>query len=422
MLPLWRTFSVGEPVRRAELATAMSTELVHDAFGTGVLVEVDVDGELPGTWVRAAVCIVPVAIAGEMIWVASDFPWFEDDPDAVHGPGAATQTLRGLLPTRSPRTLVDLASGSGALGVAIACATGADLVAADLNPRAAALSELTAALNGLALEAQVGDLTDAVTGRHDLIVCNPPFVLDRPADRTMFRDSEDPRGYAGLAHDLVPLLDEDGIGIYLTNWRYGPALPHPLTDLAEDLAALPACDVLVLERAVVTAHDYVRVWTDDDALAGEWEQALLAHRTTHVGTGAVLVRRLPDDEDDEATHVSTSTAYDLSLDGLAGLVTGWLAAQQAARALTSEDRLVAAPYVVEELDDQASVRATGGLALSVTGPAAQVRSTAVATLEALRSPGRLSDVLAAVPALGPSPRTAADLLRTLLRAGLVRLA
>lgn len=420
MLPLWRAFSGGEPVRRAELAAATSAEFVDDALAVGLLTGMDVDGEAPGEWVRATVCVVPVAMAGELIWIASDFPWFEDDPEAVNGPGAATQTLRSLVPPQVVRSVVDLGSGSGALGVAIGAAGDASLVATDLNPRATAFSELTAALNGQSLHTEVGDLTDPVTGRHDLVVCNPPFVLDRPADRTMFRDAEDSRGYAGLAHDIVPILDEDGLGIYLTNWRYGPDLTHPLTELADDLGALPACDVLVLERAVVTAGDYVRVWTDDDNLAEHWEQTLTASGTTHVGTGAVLLRRLPGDEDDEPTHVSVSTAYDADLEALSGLTAAWLAAQQAARELDADQAVVAAAYDLEPAGAQATVRARGGLRLSVNGPEAQVRSTVLATLEALRDPGRLDDVLDAVPSLRPSPRTAMDLLRTLLRAGLVR--
>lgn len=422
MLPLWRAYSVGEPVRSRELSTVASPGFVDDALRTGLLTTVDVDGEAPGDWVRASVCVIPVAVAGELIWVASDFPWFEEDPEAVHGPGAATQTLRSLIPALAWRSVVDLGSGSGALGVALAGGSGAGLLPVDINPRAAALSELTAALNGMTVRAEVGDLVDAITGWHDLVVCNPPFVLDRPVNRTTFRDAADPRAYAGLAHDLVPVLDENGIGAYLTNWRYGPGLPHPLVDLASDLAALPACDVLVLERAVVTAGEYVRLWTEDDELARQWEQTLAGNGTTHVGTGAVLLRRLPDDADDEPAHVAVSTAYDLPLERLGAHVAEWLAAQQAARDYAPDQRIVAAPHAVEQIDGHSTVRATEGLALSVTGPAEQVRSTVLATLERLREPARLDDVLQAVPALRPAWRAAVDLIRTLLRTGLVRLA
>ncbi|WP_153505913.1 methyltransferase [Cumulibacter manganitolerans] len=327
MLPLWTAFSRGEAVAVDRLAAATSAGWVDDALSSGLLVAVDVADGAP--WARAVLCVVPVALAGELVWVASDFPWYADEPMAVDGPGAATGTLRALVPHRTYGRILDLGSGSGALGASLA-APGAAFDAVDLNPRAVALTELTAALNGGTAHATVGDLAQSVgVGRYDLVVCNPPFVLGRPRERTMFRDAEDEHAYAGLAHDIAPLLAESGIGCYLTNWVYGPELPDPLDELAGDLGEVVSCDVLVLERAVVTVPEYVRLWTDDEDLAAGWAAGLAARGVTHVGTGAVVVSRTADP--DGPGPVALARPYDTPLEELAALVEDWIADPQAAR-------------------------------------------------------------------------------------------
>lgn len=324
MLPLWQAFSGGEPVRSAALAAATSDEVVAQAVRSELLLEVDVEGATDA-WLRATVSVIPVAIAGELVWVASDFPWYDDDPEAVSGPGAATATLRALVPGGPYRRIADLGSGSGALGVSL-LAPGSTLDAVDLNPRAAALTELTAALNRLDVTAMVGDFAEVVSGPYDLVVCNPPFVMGRPADRTLFRDAEEPRAYAGLAHDLAPLLAPAGVAVYLTNWAYGPGLAAPLDDLADDLGAVPGCDLLILERALVTVAEYVRVWTDDASIAAEWERSMAADGITHVGTGAVLLRRT-----DAETVLAIARPYDVPQEQLSGLAEAWLSECRTAR-------------------------------------------------------------------------------------------
>lgn len=415
MLPLWTAFSRGEPVRASDLARSTEQGLVERLLNLQGLVEVDVEpGEL---WVRADLCIVPVALAGGMLWVASDFPWWSDEPDCVGGPGAATETLRALVPDRWAATSVlDLGSGSGALGLSFDAAR---LTAVDLNPRATAYTELTAALNGQAVDAVVGDFTDAVTGPYELVVCNPPFVLGRPDGRTVFRDADDERAHAALAHDILPVLAPGGLGAYLTNWVYGPGLPDPLAALADDLATLPASDVLVLERAQVTAPDYVRVWTDDAALADAWSSGLQDAGVTHVGTGAVVVRRLSDADDDEPAAVTVARPYDPPLEDLAGLVDTWLAAQDAARGVRDDGLLVAAAYEVLDDGTGMTVRTPDGLRLAVNGPADQIDNLVLPLLAALRQPDSAGAAIRAVPLLRSTPGAARDLVRTLVRTGLV---
>lgn len=417
MLPLWRAFSMGEPVREPDLVRAAGDALVDLAVRTELLVPVDSgDGE---TWLRGSLSIVAVALLGELRWIASDFPWYDDDPLAVSGPGAASSTLLALVPPEARRErVVDIGSGSGALGVALAT-EGTTLLATDVNPRAAALTELTAALAGVPVTVATGDLTGPVDGLHDLVVCNPPFVLGRPAGRTVFRDAETPDAHAGLAHDIAALLDEDGIGVYLTNWVYGGELPDPLDALRSELTDVLGSDVLVLERALVPVAEYVAVWTEDDGLAATWTKSLQDAGVDHVGTGAVVLRRLSEDDDDEPTRVSVVRAYGQPQSELAGLVGGWLSAQTAARHLSDSTVLQSGPYELDTQDGTIVIRAISGFGLTVSGPADQVRGQAAELLEATRSPRALGEALRAVPSLRSAPSAGRELARMLLRAQLV---
>ncbi|MDJ0956124.1 MAG: peptide chain release factor N(5)-glutamine methyltransferase [Arenicellales bacterium] len=85
------------------------------------------------------------------------------------------------LPVNERRQVVDLGTGSGAVGLAIAkerplC----EIIATDISPGALAV----AAANARSLEVQniqfaASDWFDALTGRtFDLIVCNPPYVAE----------------------------------------------------------------------------------------------------------------------------------------------------------------------------------------------------------------------------------------------------
>ncbi|MBP0447606.1 peptide chain release factor N(5)-glutamine methyltransferase [Roseomonas sp. SSH11] len=99
-------------------------------------------------------------------------------------PRADTETLVELaldtFPDRSSVTrLLDLGTGTGALLLAcLAEFPGAFGVGVDRNPRAAALARANAARNGLADRAALlaGDWADALSGRFDLILSNPPYI------------------------------------------------------------------------------------------------------------------------------------------------------------------------------------------------------------------------------------------------------
>jgi methylase of polypeptide subunit release factors len=114
--------------------------------------------------------------------------WPTSDADAVFfGPDTyryVASMKRSLHALRRPvRRAVDIGAGSGAgaIELALRCPD-AIVYAADINPAALALAEINAALNGAhnVVPCQ-SDLLDGVDGGVDLVMSNPPYILD-PAE------------------------------------------------------------------------------------------------------------------------------------------------------------------------------------------------------------------------------------------------
>lgn len=91
------------------------------------------------------------------------------------------------LPGRRVSRLVDLGAGSGVGGIcAGAVVAGAAVVLLDSNARALAKAAVNARHAGIAVELVEGDALDAVDGPVDLVIANPPYMMDEE-DRT-YRD------------------------------------------------------------------------------------------------------------------------------------------------------------------------------------------------------------------------------------------
>ncbi|MFB0959074.1 MAG: peptide chain release factor N(5)-glutamine methyltransferase [Clostridiaceae bacterium] len=104
----------------------------------------------------------------------------------------ALLTLKSLPQTGEPVRILDLCSGSGAIGLSLAALyPNSRLVLADISPRAMAVARMNA--QNLKVEDRtrflVGDLFDAIDGSEEfhLIVSNPPYIRSREI-RTLPRD------------------------------------------------------------------------------------------------------------------------------------------------------------------------------------------------------------------------------------------
>ena len=86
-------------------------------------------------------------------------------------------------------------AGPGAILVARACRD-AEVLAVDINPSALSMTRVNAALAGVEVTAVDSNLLSAVPGSFDLIVSNPPYLVD--ADARAYRHGGGPLG-AGLS-------------------------------------------------------------------------------------------------------------------------------------------------------------------------------------------------------------------------------
>ncbi|MDB5961129.1 MAG: SAM-dependent methyltransferase [Massilia sp.] len=124
------------------------------------------------------------ATLGQRIVFHSAYPTEQEDavffgPDTYRFVAAIERTLPALpLPAR----VIDIGCGAGAAAIVLAGALPhAEVIGADINQRALALTAHNARIAGVRLQTAHSDLLDGVDGRFDLIVANPPYMLDASA-------------------------------------------------------------------------------------------------------------------------------------------------------------------------------------------------------------------------------------------------
>jgi methylase of polypeptide subunit release factors len=149
---------------------------------------------------------------GGQLFVHSAFP--TDQPDAVFfGPDTYrfVRALRQALTDfriASRLRVIDLGCGSGAGALHVAALLAPwhpEIVLTDINPRALRYANVNAALNGLRRVTTIeSDLFAQVRGKADLIISNPPYLVD-PRGR-LYR-----HGGGALGFDLSMCIVEEGI-------------------------------------------------------------------------------------------------------------------------------------------------------------------------------------------------------------------
>ena len=129
------------------------------------------------------------ASAGGRLFLHSAFP--TDSADAVFF-GPDTYRFKRLIAAEAPalahtRRIVDIGAGTGAGGIfAARLLPNARLTLTDINASALALAAVNARHAGIDAELVEGSALDAVEGEIDLIVANPPYIMD--ADARSYRD------------------------------------------------------------------------------------------------------------------------------------------------------------------------------------------------------------------------------------------
>jgi SAM-dependent methyltransferase len=149
---------------------------------------------------------VRLSTIGDLLFVHSAFPTEAGDavffgPDTYRFVAAMRQEIAcGTLPLW--RRAVDLGCGSGAAGIVLARDNPeGSVVLTDINPAALRFAAINAALAKVAnVAVHQANLLDGVDGELDLVVANPPYLLD-PAKR-LYRHGGGARG-EGLSLAIV---------------------------------------------------------------------------------------------------------------------------------------------------------------------------------------------------------------------------
>lgn len=110
------------------------------------------------------------------------------------------RAIRHAMPP-TVRRAVDIGCGSGPGAIVVARARPeAEVLAVDINEAALALTRVNAVTAGVTVDARHSDLLDAVDGDLDLVVANPPYLVD-PGERA-YRHGGGPLG-AGLSLKIL---------------------------------------------------------------------------------------------------------------------------------------------------------------------------------------------------------------------------
>ncbi len=134
-----------------------------------------------------------------LLFVHSAYPTTAADsvffgPDTYRFARAILAHLKG---SASVRRAVDIGCGAGPGAILVARAhPDAEVLAVDINPSALRMTHVNAALAGIQVAAVDSNLLSAVPGSFDLIVSNPPYLVDR--ESRAYRHGGGPLG-AGLS-------------------------------------------------------------------------------------------------------------------------------------------------------------------------------------------------------------------------------
>jgi methylase of polypeptide subunit release factors len=160
---------------------------------------------------------------GEQLFLHSSFPTEQSDavffgPDTYRFArliGSTLETIKLCRP-REPLKILDIGAGSGAGGLhaaAVAAQLRPTVTLSDVNRRALRFCKINATLNEVPNVTVVeSDLFDNVEGSFDLIIANPPYLVDRLA--RMYR-----HGGGALGFELSLRIAEEGVSRLVSGGR-----------------------------------------------------------------------------------------------------------------------------------------------------------------------------------------------------------
>ena len=367
---LARLFACDDVLPAARVEALFGAPLVADLVTAGLLAPSH-DG------VRSPFLVYPMESGP---WIVSDRLW--DGPDAAMGPGSGTAFVARTLPSRIEGTLLDVGCGAGSLAIAAAMRGASRAVGVDINRRAVALARFNAALNGVAAEFRVGDLTKPVRGeRFDRVVAQPAFVA-RPARSDgityLHGGAHGDELSLRLLGECPAVLAAGGVAtvFYQAPVREGETVTRRIRDALGDAA--DDVDVLSLRMDGASPALQAMVFASYESASADDRYAAAVHRYLDhfdaVGTAAVdglfVVLTKPDDD-----AIAESRRYAITLPWTGGEFTpADLDALRARLALSADPdatllaaTLRVAPELVAGTEAPVCDRGAGGPSLRFDG-------------------------------------------------------
>jgi SAM-dependent methyltransferase len=158
-----------------------------------------------------------VSTVGHLLFAHSPFPTVEQDA-VFFGPDSYrfARAIRQAAP--SATRAVDVGCGSGVGGIVLGHfgELTDPVVLADINPKALALAAVNAQAAGVEAEITQSDVLRDIDGRVDLVLANPPYLVDDAA--RAYRHGGDSLGAAlstRIVKESLQRLDRDGGGSLL---------------------------------------------------------------------------------------------------------------------------------------------------------------------------------------------------------------
>lgn len=209
-----------------------------------------------GEMLSPAVMLTPCE---QYLFAADSAARLESHPqDLVIWPNPTSRLLYQFTMRRPSRATLDLGTGCGIQ--AVFCAGHSrQVIATDLNPRAARFSGFNAWLNGIAnIECLTGDTFAPVRGRQfDLIVANPPFFVTPSADQIYCENEMELDQYCRrIVREAPAYLSEGGYLQMICEWVQ--VRGEPWQDRLREWLEGTGCDAWIFRGYAREAGAYAR--------------------------------------------------------------------------------------------------------------------------------------------------------------------
>src|SRR5690348_16860583 len=223
----------------------------------------------------------------------------DDPPGWVASFTPTAYWLASLTLRRRVRRALDIGTGNGVHAL-LAARNADEVIATDVNPRALAFTQISAALNDLDnVETRLGSLFEPVAGEtFGLITCNAPYVIS-PQARWQYRDA----GFPGddfsrlVVTSTAAHLEDDGFASVLVSWL-AESEDEPDEHVHQWLEG-NGCDAWIIALAGSDPVDHAAGWNDhlssdaaafDDAL-DEWTTYFAKLGAGWISEGGVIMHR-----------------------------------------------------------------------------------------------------------------------------------